>query len=231
MKPAAAVLFLFAIMIALTGCLPTSKNPLSDPADAVVDMRLDGVWYGKSGEDTIFLHFVAGKATSMDVVEVDHEKDGDAHTSIYTMFPTIIDGQRYMNLREKSGTDKPYYLARYTLSKGGTLSISLMSEAVVAKAVKAGKLTGKVTVKNAGESSETRDIALTASTASLAAFVRSSDPDALFAEKFGSFKKVTLPEAPASGRIPLADSRKKAPRRKSKASPTPKLKKKTKANQ
>lgn len=224
MKPAAAVLFLFAVMFALTGCLPTSKNPLSDPAEAVLDMRLDGVWYGKSGEDTIFLHFVAGKATSMDVVEVDHEKDGDAHTSIYTMFPTIIGGQRYMNLREKNGADKPYYLARYTISKGGTLAISLMSEAVVAKAVKAGKLAGKVTVKNAGDYSETRDIALTATTASLAAFVGKSDPDVLFDQKFGTFKKVTLPSVESPSPTPAPE---KTPAPKSKATPTPKSKKKS----
>ncbi len=85
---------------------------------------LDGVWYGKSGEDTIFLHFVSGKAASMDIVEVDHQ-NGEAHTSIYTMFPSIIEGQRYMNIREKGGDDKPYYFARYTISKSGALTIWL----------------------------------------------------------------------------------------------------------
>ncbi len=222
MKSAVTALFLLAVMIALTGCLPTSRNPLSDPAEAVVDMRLDGVWYGKSGEDTVFLHFVSGKATTMDVVEVDHEKDGDAHTSIYTMFPTIIGDQRYMNLREKGNGDKPYYFAHYTLSKSGTLTIWLMSETPVAKAVKAEKLAGKVTVNNAGASSENRDIALTSSTATLAAFVRNSDPNILFAEKFGTFKKVTLPvvetATPSPAPTPSATPAK---------SPTPKHKKKS----
>ncbi len=145
MKSAMSAFLLAAVMIGLAGCLPTSKNPLSDPADAVADSRLDGVWYGKSGEDTVFLHFVSGKAASMDIVEVDHQ-NGEAHTSIYTMFPSVLEGQRYMNIREKSGDDKPYYFARYTLSKSGVLSIWLMSEKPVAKAVKAEKLAGKVTV-------------------------------------------------------------------------------------
>ena len=222
MKPAAAVLFLFAIMFALTGCLPTSKNPLSDPAEAVIDMRLDGVWYGKSGEDTIFLHFVAGKATSMDIVEVDHEKDGDAHTSIYTMFPTIIGGQRYMNIQAKTGDDKRYYLARYTLAKNGTLSIWLMSDTAVAKAVKAGKLAGKVTDKK--DATDSLDISLTATTASLAAFVGKSDPDVLFDQKFGTFKKVTLPSVEPPSPTPAPE---KTPAPKSKATPTPKSKKKS----
>ena len=221
MKSAVAALFLVAVMFVLAGCLPTSKNPLSDPAGAVADMRLDGVWYGKSGEDTIFLHFVSGKATTMDLVEVDHEKSGDAHTSIYTMFPTVIDGQRYMNIREKGGGDKPYYFARYSLSKNGTLTIWLMSENPVAKAVKAGKLAGKVTVKDSGEKAQERDVVLTATTESLAAYVRKADPDVLFAEKFGTFKKLTLPSldtTPADEGTPVKS--------KGKASPTPKLKKK-----
>jgi hypothetical protein len=226
MKPVVAALFVIAVMIGLAGCLPTSKNPLSDPASAVMDMRLDGVWYGKSGEDAIFLHFVSGKATSMDIVEVDQEKSGDAHTSIYTMFPTVIEGQRYMNIRDKTGAGKPYYFARYTLSKSGTLTIWLMSEKPVAKAVKAGKLAGKITVNNTGASTESRDIALTDSTESLADYVGKSDPDVLFAEKFGSFKKLTLPSPDAA-----PDAESTPVKSKSKPSPTPKAKKKADSGQ
>ena len=218
MKSAISALFAFAVMIGLAGCLPTSKNPLSDPADAVVDSRLDGVWYGKSGEDTIFLHFVSGKPNSMDVVEVDHQQTGDAHTSIYTMFPSVIDGMRYMNIREKNGSDKPYYFARYTLSKSGTLTIWLMSEKPVAKAVKAGKLDGKITVKNEGETTESREIALTGSTEALASYVHKSDPEILFAEKFGTFKKLALPAIETPSPTP-------------EKSATPKRKKKVQADQ
>jgi hypothetical protein len=226
MKSAVAALFLVAVMIGLAGCLPTSTNPLSDPADAVADTRLDGVWYGKSGEDTVFLHFVPGNAASMDVVEVDHEKSGDAHTSIYTMFPTVIEGERYMNIREKSGADKPYYFARYTLSKGGTLTIWLMSEKPVVKAIKAGKLAGKVTVKNEGESTESRDVSLTSTTESVAAYVRKADADVLFAEKFGAFKKLTLPSLDT---LPSDES---TPAKSNvKASPSPKPKKKSAPDQ
>jgi hypothetical protein len=218
MKSAVSAFLLVTVMIGLAGCLPTSKNPLSDPADAVADMRLDGVWYGKSGEDTVFLHFVSGKESSMDIVEVDHQKSGDAHTSIYTMFPTVIEGQRYMNIREKSGDDKPYYFARYTISKSGELTIWLMSEKPVAKAVKAGKLDGKVTVKNPGETSETRDITLTASTESLAAYVRKADPEILFAEKFGTFKKLVLPslDTPSAAETPEKTSKPKTSKSKKK---------------
>jgi hypothetical protein len=221
MKRVVAAMAVVAILAGLAGCLPTAKNPLSDPSEALVDMRLDGLWYGKSGDDTIFLHFVAGKSNTMDLVEVDHEKTGDAHTSIYTMFPTVIDGVRYLNIREKGAGEKPYYFARYALSKAGTLSIWLMSESPVAKAVNDGKLTGNINVKEHADGTSERNIALTGSTEALAAFVHKSDPDVLFAEKFGAFRKVTLPALPAETATPTP-----TPTPKAKASPTPKHKKK-----
>lgn len=189
----AFVLLWVGVLLGLAGCLPVSQNPLSSPEEAVADSRLAGVWYGRSGEDTIFLHFVSGKDARMDVVEVDHEKNGEAHTNLYTMFPSVIGGRRYMNIREKKGAEKRYYLARYQLSGNGALTIWMMSEKPVAGAVRNEKIAGKVTSKNSGESSTGRDITITASTERLAAFVRKSDPEVLFGEKFGTFKKLALP--------------------------------------
>lgn len=193
MKTAFAPLWI-GLLLGLAGCLPVSQNPLSPPEKAVADSRLAGVWYGKSGEDTVFLHFVAGKGAAMDAVEVDHEKSGDAQANLYTLFPSVIDGVRYLNIREKKGAEKkPYYLARYQLSANGTLTIWMMSEKAVARAVKNEKLAGKITPKNSGDRSVDQDITITASTERLAAFLRKSDPEILFSEKFGSFKKLTLP--------------------------------------
>jgi hypothetical protein len=148
----------------------------------------------------------------MQIVEVDHEKKGAAHTTLYSMFPSVIGGQHYMNVRE--GKDKPYYLARYQLADEGTLSIWLMSDKAAAKAVKSGKLKGKVVEKQQGSD---RDITLTDSTEHLAAFVHKSDPQILFDQKFGTFKKVTLPviqpeakPSPAPGKNAPAKKKKKS---------------------
>jgi hypothetical protein len=192
MKQATRLLFL-ALTFALAGCLPVSQNPLSSPDTAVADARLAGVWYGKSGDDTIFLHFVAGKGAQMDVVEVDHQISGDAHTNLYTMFPSHLDSTRYMNIREKKGASKAYYLARYQISASGALSIWLMSEKAASKAINNDKLAGKISVKDTGGSGTERDVTITSGTERLAAFVKKSDPEILFAEKFGTFRKLTLP--------------------------------------
>ena len=142
----------------------------------------------------MFLHFVASGTARMDVVEVDHEQKGGAHTTIYTMFPSEIDGVRYMNVQEKKGTNKSYYLARYQITSTGSLAIWLMSEKQVAKAIKSEKITGQVEDKPSTDGGEpNRDVTITATTERLAAFVGKSDPDILFSEKFGTFKKLTLP--------------------------------------
>ena len=220
MKLAIGTIFL-TVMLGLAGCLPVSQNPLSEPETAVADVRLAGVWYGKSGEDTIFLHFVAGKGAAMDVVEVDHTKGGDAHTNLYTMFPTLIGNTRYMNVREKKGTSKNYYLARYQIAPTGALSIWLISEKAVSKAINNDKLAGEITVKDSGANAAERDVTISSSTEKLAAFVKKSDPEILFTEKFGTFKKLTLsvldaapePKAPAKKpkpKTPAAKPKKKS---------------------
>lgn len=198
---------LLLVALTLSGCLPVSQNPLSSPENATADSHLFGVWYGKSGEDQIFLHFVPGNTAEMQVVEVDHEKKGAAHTTLYTVFPSVLGEQHYLNIREGKG--KPYHLAHYQVV-GGTLKIELMSDKSLAKAIKAGKLKGDVAEKTESDGSIDRNITITDSTEHLAAFVKKSDPTLLFDQKFGTFKKVTLPESSDESKpAPAAKKKKK----------------------
>ena len=201
--------------MSLAGCLPVSVNPLSSPENAISDSRLPGVWYGRSGEDTVFLHFVAGEGPQMQIVEVDHEKTGKAHTTLYNMYVTAIEDSRYMNVQEGKGEDRPYYLARYRISGSGTLTIWLMSEKSAAKAIRADKIEGKVVKKSADD----LDVKITDTTKHLAAFVKKSDPEVIFDQKFGTFRKLTLPSLePESTPAP-------SPRKKSASGASPKKKK------
>ena len=122
MKPSLRAL-LAAVLLGLAGCLPVSQNPLSSPDTAKPDARLAGLWYGRSGEDTVFLHFVADEGARMDIAEVDHEQSGGAAINLYTMFPSVIDGTHYMNVQDKKGPNKSYYLARYQIAASGDLTI------------------------------------------------------------------------------------------------------------
>lgn len=200
--PAAAIL----LLLSLAGCLPVSVNPLSTAENASADSRLPGVWYGKSGEDRVFLHFVAGEGPQMQVVEVDHEKSGKAHTTSYNVFVTAIEDSRYMNVRDAKSDNAPYYFARYRISSSGMLTIWLMSDKSAAKAIRAGKIEGNVVKKRDDEI----DVKITDTTKRLAAFVRKSDADLLFDQKFGTFRKLTLPSIEPAA-IPAQAPRKKVP--------------------
>lgn len=205
-----------ALLLSLSGCLPVSVNPLSSPEEATTDSRLPGVWYGKSGDDTIFLHFVAGQGAQMQAVEVDHEKTGKAHTTLYNVFISTIGDCRYMNIREGKGEEKPYYFARYKISTSGSLNVWLMSEKSAAKAINADKIAGKVVKRSSGD----LDVKITDTTKSLAAFVRKCDPELVFDQKFGTFKKLTLPNIePEAAPAP-------SPGKKAKSSTTAKARKK-----
>ena len=179
------LLLLAASLALLTGCLPTSVHPLGSVENAPNEERLTGTWYGKSGADQVFLHFVKGTGTEIQIVEVDHEQKGDAHTTLYHAYPTVIGGNHYLNVRE--GNQEAYYFVRYQLTNG-VLTLSLMGETAASKAISSGKLKGKIT----GDA-QNRDVKITDSTERLAAFVGKTDPDQLFDQKFGTFKRVTLP--------------------------------------
>jgi hypothetical protein len=118
-----------------------------------------------------------------------------------------------MNIREKKGAAKTYYLARYRIETGGALSIWLMSEKAASKAINNDKLAGKINVKDTGDSATERDVTITSSTEHLAAFVKKSDPEILFAEKFGTFKKLTLPtlDAAPEAKPPAKTAKPKTP--------------------
>ena len=206
-------LFALGLLISLAGCLPVSQNPLTSVENATPDSRLAGVWYGKSGADEIFLHFVPGTAAQMEIVEVDHEKKGAAHTLLYTALPSTLGAERYLSVRE--GKDKPYYLIHYKVADR-TLKIWLMSETLLAKAVKAGKLKGAVSEKKQSDGTLNRDITITDTTERLAAFVKKSDPEKLFDQKFGTFKKVTLPVVEPESKPQSTPSKKSAPSKKKK---------------
>ncbi len=201
-------LLLIASLGLLTGCLPTATNPLGSLEKATPEERLVGTWYGKSGEDQVFLHFVQGKGAEMQIVEVDHEKKGEAHTTLYHAFPTTIGENHYLNVHEgkqvRAGPAvEQYYFVRYQLSKSGLLSLSLMTDTSAVKAIANGKIKGKVTGADTA-----REVKITDSTEHLAAFLGKGDPDLIFDQKFGTFKKVTLPSLEAAE---LTPSKKPAP--------------------
>lgn len=180
---------LLALALAAVSCgPPRSTNPLSDPAAAKPDARLLGLWTGQVNGSKATLHVFAKTGASLDLVLVGDDGEKGAAVLTFDGFPSVIGGKTYLNLRAKTfhawaeGFDlsPDYIFARYDLAKDGALSLSLMDEATVKKAVAAKKLAGAVAED---------DVKLSASTKDLADYVRTAKPDELFTS-FGAFQRV-----------------------------------------
>jgi len=188
---------LAAATLLLAGCLPESKNPLSTPKTSTIDARLEGVYVArrdKKDDDLEGWHFhyrgakvgANGQARTtpwLEVLDIEHRKDGGLKGNAYRVLTTHLGGQDYMSFIElgsDSGKGKAslYSFARYEVSWAGDIHVWLVNSGVLAKAIKSGKLHGTVKSHKYGE-----DVLLTDSTERLAAFVAASDPATLFSGK------------------------------------------------
>ena len=177
------------VALALASCSPPeSPNPLSDPATAKADKRLDGIFVGRLGDTDGMVRLVPKEGARFDLVLVVDDSPKGAVVLTYDAFPTALAGKTYLNLRRKTFTDTyaekfelspDYIFARYEFDKSGALTLWTMDSSPVSAAVKEGKLKGK----------EGDPVKLTASTEELAAFVSAAKPDELW-HPFGTFKKV-----------------------------------------
>lgn len=180
---------LVALSLAVVSCgPPRSSHPLSDPAAAKPDPRLVGLWTGLVNGSKATLQVFAKTGASLDLVLVGDDGEKGAAVLTFDAFPSALGGKTYLNLRAKTfhawadGFDlsPDYIFARYELTKDGALSLAVMDDAPVKKAVAAKTLAGTVADD---------DVTLSASTKDLAEFVRTAKPDELFSS-FGTFRRV-----------------------------------------
>ncbi len=178
------------LAILLAACVPESRHPLSNPGSAVVDQRLTGVWKTKIDDETVIAHFLEKSDGEMRIVAVAHKDGGGGGWTTYSMFVSRLGDEWYMNVKfvGENGKpneieDPPYHLVRYRISEDGKLTIWTMAKPAVIAAIESG-LAGKV--KKGKWFNETL---ITAPTDELAAFVRSSDPQRLFANPLGPFRR------------------------------------------
>lgn len=177
------------VALALASCSPPeSSNPLSDPAAAKADKRLDGIFTGRLGDTDGMLRLVPKTGPYFDLVLVVDDSPKGAVVLTYEAFPTALAGKSYLNLRRKTFTDTyaekyelsaTYIFVKYEVDKAGAVKLWTMDDDLVEDAVEAGTLKG-----TRGD-----PVQLSASTEELAAFVSAADTDKLF-RPFGTFKKV-----------------------------------------
>lgn len=169
-----------------------SARPLSDPASAKADARLQGLWEATVDGKPMFLHVVPHPDGQMDLVLVGDAKHGAA-TLHYQGHATEHESARYLSLRAKSIPDPMrekydlapgWIFAKYELAKDGALTLSWMDEELPAKAIEAGTLGGKAPK---GAKAEIDD-----EPAKIFAFIKSADRAKLWVS-LARFQKMKLP--------------------------------------
>ncbi len=174
------------VAVLLTACVPELTNPLTVPGAQALDKTLFGSWILHDKEEHSFLHIgqeEGGKNFSILIVDI--HKPQTISSRVYRGHNSSVGDKVYLNIEvlDDKNKLKAYMLVRYSVA-GSDLKISLVDTSSIEKAIKAGKLAGKVDDKP-------QTISVTADAAALQAFVTSNDSE-LF-KKFAPFKKVVLP--------------------------------------
>ncbi|HWA43719.1 MAG TPA: hypothetical protein VHA10_10950 [Hypericibacter adhaerens] len=149
-RPAAARWLAVGLALFLTGCLIDSKNPIAPPSADAIDPEILGSW-GATGDDgAIFVHVFQPADSppgSVEVITVGFEKDKSGSIDHYCGHLSRLEKRYFINLIGpvedcKKAAGEPYFFVAYDRSLDDVLTVSLMKEDVVHKAIASGKIAG-----------------------------------------------------------------------------------------
>jgi hypothetical protein len=175
--PAAAIL----LSLVLAACVPESQNPTGNPAEAVHDPAIFGLWEADWEDGRLFLHVFDAGQGMIDVYTVNHKKDGGGEADHYQGFVSTVGNRHIVNLQtvdsggEDSGGAATYVFVAYQTDASGKLDVHFIEDKSFIAAVTAGKLKGQVT----GEGAE-QTVLLTDDSAKIAAFIAQQDDATLY---------------------------------------------------
>ena len=170
-----------ASLLALAACIPESQNPAGDPAKAVKDPAIFGLWESDWEDGRVFLHVLDGGQGMIEVFTVAHKRDGAGEVDHYQGFVANVGKRRIANLQladsggEDSGETETYVFIAYQMDPNDRLEIHFIDDKPFIAAVAAGKLTGQVTGQGEGQT-----VLLSDDTAKIAAFMAATDDASLY---------------------------------------------------
>jgi hypothetical protein len=149
--PLAARWLGIGLALLLSGCLVDSKNPIAAPSPDGIDPEILGSW-GATGEDgPIFVHVFQprdGVPGAVEVIAVGFEKDKSGSIDHYCGYLSRVQKLHLINLigpvedcTKTAG--QPYFFVAYDRSLDNVLTVNLMLEDAVKKAIQSGKLAGE----------------------------------------------------------------------------------------
>jgi hypothetical protein len=182
------------VALFLAGCLVDSKNPIGPPSADAVDPDILGTW-GAQGEDgAVFFHVfqpTGGVPGAVEVIAVGFEKDKSGSVDRYCGHLSRIGKLHFINLigpvEDCAKTEgQPYFFVAYDRTLDGVLTIRLMLEDEIKKAIGSGKLAGQ---KDAGGAPTAH---ITADSAAIRAFIL-ADTGALWDKALAPLRRVAPP--------------------------------------
>lgn len=104
-----------------------------------------------NNSDKVYLHIGKSMDGGTQIIGVGHEIDLSIGVSIYTMYPTVIDGRYFANIQvlDESGKNieenGEYYFSTYSLTnENKVLSVAFLNSELVKKSIKDGELVGVI---------------------------------------------------------------------------------------
>lgn len=177
------IILLAVTCVSCASCLPTSQTPLSDPAKAALDRRLLGVWTGTDNDEPpTYLHIVRASGGIVDAIVVVNFDDG-AEVSLYKAFTTVLDGRKFLNIRQQSRDRRQllqaYMFGAYEIDAGGVLNLRLLGNTpYLQQAIKNGLVKGVVQ-----KTGRLISISIAESPDKFADFVKKTEAKKLFGEE------------------------------------------------
>jgi hypothetical protein len=185
------------LLVGLTGCIPESQHPLSDPQQAVQDAGLHGVWTLTSPNgDVQYLHIaaeppkegsMAPEPGAMRSWLITHSAKNRQVSNPFgaSFFTSQVGNGTYANVLMPFETDperatkpKTYWLIQYRVD-GNALEVTSCDLQGVAALIDSGLLHGSVV----REAAQIKAVTLSDSTAELGRYLREQGSDKFFPEK------------------------------------------------
>src|ERR1700757_2799216 len=95
----AVLLVLGPLALGLAACVPESQNPAGDPARAVKQTALFGLWQTDLEDGRLFLHVLDAGHGMIDVYTINHKKGGAGETDHYQGFISAVGQRRVASLQ------------------------------------------------------------------------------------------------------------------------------------
>lgn len=134
----------------VSACVPYSKNPLTNYDSDQMDASIIGTWFWKDDVDTGYIHIgIDEKSKLLKIVMLDIDKKGGLEFTEYSGHSSILNGNKYLNLKSMRTTkavsenSRGYLFVKYIVNSE-SFGIALVNSKEVRKAIKNSTLKGEL---------------------------------------------------------------------------------------